>query len=179
MRRMRRGIAAEFPDEVSLLAAIRAMRDHGWTDLEAYSPMPVPAIDAALGKSRSSLSVAAGIGALAGAGGAYFLQWYLVAYLYPIDLGGRPPHMPLPFVIITIEMGFLIGALTVFVAFLIASHLFKLWEPIFDVPGFESASRDCFWLAISGDDPAFDRDQIVEVLHRAEAGHVAGFGGIP
>lgn len=176
---MRRGIAAEFPDEAALLAAIRAMRDHGWTHLEAYSPMPVPAIDAALGKPRSSLSVAAGIGALAGAAGAYFLQWYLVAYLYPIDLGGRPPHMPLPFVIITIEMGFLLGALSVFVAFLIASHIFKLWDPIFDVPGFESATRDAFWLAIAADDPAFDRDQILDVLRRTNAGHVAGFGGVP
>jgi hypothetical protein len=176
---MRRGIAAEFPDDSSLLAAIRAMHDHGWTRLEAYSPMPVAEIDAALDQGRSPLSVASGIGGIVGAATAYWLQWYLVAYLYPIDLGGRPPHMPLPFVIITVEMGFLIGALTVFVAFLIAAKLFKLWEPIFDVPGFESASRDGFWLAIAEDDPAFDRDQILDVLRHTDAAHVAGFGGVP
>lgn len=176
---MRRGIAAEFPDEASLLAAIRAVRDHGFTRLEAYSPMPVPAIEAALGTPRSPLSVAAGIGGLVGAAGAYALQWYLVAYLYPVDLGGRPPHMPLPFVIITIEMGFLLGALAVFLAFLVATHLFRLWEPIFEVPGFESATRDGFWLAVGADDPAFDRDQVFGVLRRTDAGRVAGFGGVP
>jgi hypothetical protein len=176
---MKRGIAAEYPDEPSALAAIRALHDHGWADLEAFTPMPVPAIDAALGKTRSSLSVAAGIGALFGAGGAYALQWYLVAYLYPIDLGGRPPHMPLPFVIITVEMGFLFGALAVFFAFLVASRLFKLWDPIFEVPGFESATRDCMWIAIDADDPAFDRDQIYEVLRQTNAGRVTSFGGVP
>ncbi len=176
---MRRGIAAELPDEASLIAAIRALRDHGWTRLAAYSPMPVAAIDAALGRPRSSLSIAAGIGALVGAVAAYALQWYLVAYLYPIDLGGRPPHMPLPFVIITVEMGFLIGALTVFFAFLIAARLFKLWEPIFEVPGFESATRAAFWVAIDARDPAFDRDQIVDVLRRTDATRVSGFGGVP
>ena len=36
--------------------------------------------------------------------------------LYPLDEGGRPPHMPLPFTIITVEMGFLFGALAVVVA---------------------------------------------------------------
>ena len=175
---MRRGVAAEFADEASLLAAVRALRDHGWTRLEAFSPYPAPAIETALGMPRSPLSVAAGVGALAGAAGAYFLQWYLVAYLYPIDLGGRPPHMPLPFVIITVEMGFLLGALSVFVAFLVVSRLFTLWDPIFEVPGIESATRDCFWIAVSAADPAFDRDQVHEVLRHSDARRVASFGGV-
>jgi len=176
---VRRGVAAEFADEASLLAAVRALHDHGWTRLEAFSPYPAPAIETALGMPRSPLSVAAGVGALAGAVGAYFLQWYLVAYLYPIDLGGRPPHMPLPFLIITVEMGFLVGALSVFIAFLVGSRLFKLWDPIFEVPGIESATRDCFWIAVSAADPAFDRDQVHEVLRRSDARRVASFGGVP
>ena len=64
--------------------------------------------------------------------------------------------MPLPFTIITVEMGFLFGALAVVAAFLVGSRLGKLWEPIFDVPGFESATRDHFWLAVDAPDPAFD-----------------------
>ncbi|MBV8756519.1 MAG: DUF3341 domain-containing protein [Deltaproteobacteria bacterium] len=170
---MRHGIAAEFADEPALLAAIRRARARGLSQLEVYSPVPSEQIDAALGKPRSRLAVACGLGALAGALGAYALQWYLVAYLYPIDLGGRPPHMPLAYLIITIEMGFLVGALAVFVGFLIAARLVRLWDPISDVPGIESATRDKFWLAIDGDDPAIS--QLGDALH--DAGCVATFGG--
>ncbi|HEX5063537.1 MAG TPA: DUF3341 domain-containing protein [Kofleriaceae bacterium] len=175
---MRRGIAAEYLTKESLLAAIRAMRARGLVQLEAYTPVPFREVDAALGARRSPLAIAAGIGGLAGAVGAYFLQWLLVAYLYPIDLGSRPPHMPLPFTIITVEMGFLVGALTVFVAFVIVSRLFKLWDPIFDVPGFESATRAGFWLAVGADDPAWDRDAITHALQAIRPTQLHGFGGI-
>lgn len=152
---MKSGMAAEYLTREALIAAIRALRARGVTRLEAYSPVPSDAIDAALGARRSPLAIAAGLGGLFGAGGGYFLQWLLVAYLYPVDVGARPPHMPLAFTIITVEMGFLFGAMFVFVAFLFACGLFKLWQPIFEVPGFESASRASYWLAISADDPAW------------------------
>jgi hypothetical protein len=175
---MRRGIAGELHDEHALLDAIRVLREHGYTQLDAFTPYLVRDLDAALGRTRSPLSLAAGIGGLAGAAGAYALQWYLVAYLYPIDVGGRPPHMPLPFLIITIEMGFLFGALATFIAFLIASRLFKLWDPVFDIPGIESATRDRFWVAVDGDDECFDRVALEDLLRGAGAARVATFGGI-
>ena len=175
---MRRGIAGELPDEHALLETIRILRERGYTHLDAFSPYLIHDLDLALGRGRSSLLLATGIGALCGAVGAYALQWYLVAYLYPIDLGGRPPHMPLPFLIITIEMGFLIGALTTFVAFLIVARLFKLWDPVFDIPGIESATRDRFWVAVDGDDERFDRDALADLLRDAGAARVTTFGGI-
>ncbi len=52
---MRSGIAAEFADEATLLAAIHRVHDHGLTRLETYGPVPSEAIDLALGKERSSL----------------------------------------------------------------------------------------------------------------------------
>ena len=173
---MKRGIAAEFPSEAAIVGAIRtlradrALREHR---IEAYSPIPSHAIDNALGARRSPLAFAAGIGGLFGAFCGYFFQWLLVAYLYPVDVGNRPPHMPLPFTLITIEMGFLLGGITVTVAFIVASRLFKLWEPIFDVPGFESATRAGFWLAVDASDPA-----IVTTLRDAGAIQIHGFGGI-
>ena len=172
---MRRGIAAEFADEATLIEAIGAARERGLSRMEVYSPMPSEHVDAALGRPRSKLAIACGLGAFLGAAGAYLLQWYLVAYLYPIDLGGRPPHMPLAFLIITIEMGFLFGGVVVFLSFLIAARLVKLWDPIADVPGIESATRDKFWLAIDANDPALD--QLGDALH--EAGRIATFGGMP
>jgi hypothetical protein len=175
---MKRGIAGELPDEHAMLDAIRRVRERGCTRIDAFAPYLVHDLESALGRKRSSLSLVTGIGALCGAAGAYALQWYLVAYLYPIDVGGRPPHMPLPYLIITIEMGFLIGALATFVAFLIASRLFKLWDPVFDIPGFESATRDRFWVAIDGDDEHFDREGLADLLRAAGASRVSTFGGL-
>jgi hypothetical protein len=69
------------------------------------------------------------------------------AYDYPLDVGGRPPHMPSAFVPITFEMAVLAAALTIFVALLAHAGLPRLWHPVFETEGFESASVDRFWLA--------------------------------
>ncbi len=162
-----RGLVAEYDSADALLVAIRVARSRGYTALEAYTPYPVHGIDEVLRAPRSHMSLAAGIGAAFGAIGAYLLEWLLVAYLYPVDVGAHPPHMPLPFLIITIEMGFLFGALAVTAAFLIAARLFKLHDPVFDIPGFESATRDAFWLVARSDDPA-----LIDVLRDSGAGRV-------
>ncbi len=175
---MKRGIAAEYASEEALLDAIRAVRASGLDTLEVYSPVPSDAIDSALGARRSPLAVAAGVGGLTGAIGGYFLQWLLVVRLYPVNVGGRPPHMPLPFTIITIEMGFLLGALFVVGAFFAASRLGRLWEPIAETPGFESATRAAFWLAISADDPAWDREDVLETVRRTQPLCTQAFGGV-
>lgn len=175
---MRAGVAAEYADQDALLSAIRVARSKGFSELEAFTPYPVHGIDAALGAKRSPLAIAAGLGALGGAVGAYFLQWLLVAYLYPVDLGSRPPQMPLPFTIITIEMGFLFGGLTVTAAFFVASKLFKLWDPIFEVPGIESATRAGFWLAIDARDPKWNADEAANVLRATTPNRVEPFGGV-
>jgi hypothetical protein len=153
---VKRGLAAEYLTLAAIVAAIRSVRARGVTELEAYTPVPSDAIDAALGAPRSPLSIAAGIGGLVGAVGGYALQWLLVAYLYPLDVGSRPPHMPLAFTIITVEMGFLFGALFAVVAFAFACRLGRLWDPIFEVPGFESATRAGYWLAVGTTDPAIE-----------------------
>jgi hypothetical protein len=174
---VKRGLAAEYASVPAILEAIHVLRARGYTALEAFSPTPVEAIDQALGKHRSPLAVAAGIGAALGAGGAYWLQWFLVAYLYPVDVGSRPPHMPLAYLIITIEMGFLLGALTVSAAFLIVSRLLKLWDPLFEVPGFESVTRDHFWLAVGGSDPKWNGHEVLDVIQGTGPLQVHGFGG--
>lgn len=150
-------LMAEYRDAPELLRAIHAARAHGYVDLEAYTPFPVHGIDDALGRRPSRLPIAVLIGGLAGAGGAYALQWYLNAYLYAINVGGRPPHMPVAYVPITFEMGVLLASLTAFVAVLVGGRLVRLWDPVFDADGFESASETRFWLEVRGADPRFDR----------------------
>jgi len=173
---VRRGVIAEYASASALLAAGRTLRAKGFTHLEAYTPHPVKEIDDALAAKRSPLAIAAGLGGLCGALGGYLLQWYLVAHLYPIDSGGRPAHMPLPFLIITIEMGFLFGALAVVAAFFVGARLVNLWDPLFEVPGFESATRDGYWLAVATDDPEVFAGTTPRCVH-AFGGAGGGGGG--
>lgn len=175
---MTRGIAAEYGSEAALIEAIGKLHGRGLRRVEAYSPVPSDAIDRALGARRSRLAIAAGGGAIGGVIAAYFLQWWLDAYLYPIDAGGRPPHMPLPFAIITIEMGFLISALTVVVAFVISARLLTLWHPVFELPGIESATRAGYWVAVDARDPAWNGDELLALLRATAPARIHGFGGV-
>jgi hypothetical protein len=141
-------LLAEFATSAELVSAIRQLRADGHDRLEAYTPIGLPEVEEALGQPRSRLPSLILVAGLAGAGLAYFLQWLLVAVLYPIDVGGRPPHFPLAFLIITFEMGILAAALAGFTAVLVRGRLLRLVDDVQGTDGFESASRDRFWLEV-------------------------------
>lgn len=142
-------VLAELESEEAIAAAIRRIRDAGYHDLEVYLPFPSLIVEDALDRRPSRLPLAifgVGIGAAAG---AYLLQYFLVGYLYPLVVGGRPPHFPLAFVIITFEMGVLFAGLTAFFGTLLLGRLFRLVDRVQGTPGFESVTRDRYWLEVS------------------------------
>ncbi len=154
----------EFEDEHAIVAAIRRLRDEGYRRLEAYMPFPSHEVDDALGGDRSRLPlVIFGFG-IGGAGTAYFLQYLLDGYLYPLDAGGRQPHFPLAFVIITFEMGVLAASLCAYFGPLILGRLFRLTDDVQGTPGFESVTRDRFWLEVSAGDPAYEPERTRRTL---------------
>jgi hypothetical protein len=166
---MNRFCMAEFGDAEQLARAIGELSHGGFTQLEAYTPYSTEVVREALGRSRSRLSWLVGAAGIVGASGAYLLQWYLVAYLYPLNVGGRPPHMPLAFVPITFEMGVLAAAFTAFFGVLVGGKLVRLWHPVFEVEGFESASIDRFWLRVRVFDQPGEREHLESELQRAGA----------
>ena len=176
--RVRRGIAGELATVDQAANAIIELRLQGLVRIEVYAPHPVPELDRALGQPRSTLARVAAGGALAGVIGGYSAQWLLNAYLYPVDAGARPPHMPLAFVPIAIEMGFLFGALSVFAGFLWRSRLLRLWDPVFELDGFGSATRDRIWVAAGAEDPKFDAASVERTLSEAGATRIIRFGGV-
>jgi Protein of unknown function (DUF3341) len=174
-------VHAEFADPEAAARAIEQVRaqvhagDHVW--LEAYTPYPSREIEHALRARRSRLAAAvfaAGIGAAAA---AYALQWLLNAYLYPLDVGGRPPHFPLAFVPITFEMGVLFAALTAFAGVLVGGRLVRLWHPSRDVHGIESATHTSFWLEIETDAPAAEVERLIRLVRDAGAIAIVRAGG--
>jgi ActD protein len=174
---MKRMLLVEFESSQRLAQALTELRRIGYRRLKAYTPYSTPEVRKALELPRSRLPIVVfAVGAL-GALGAYGLQWYLVGHLYPLDVGGRPPHMPLAFVPITFEMGVLLAGFTAFFGVFVLARLVRLWHPVFEVDGFESASRDRFWLRVDASDPAFDAGALASALERFEPSRSVLVGG--
>lgn len=153
---MERGILAEFRTPEELIEAIALLRAGGYRKLDAFTPYPLHEVEEALHLRRSWLSWPVLLFGITGAAAAYFIQWWCNAYDYPLNVGGRPPHSVPAFIPITFEMAVLSAALGGLALFFLASRLPELYSPVFDVPGFERASIDRFWVFVDERDRAFD-----------------------
>ena len=176
---MKRMLLVEFESSQRLADAVRALRAQGHRGLRAYTPYSTPEVREALAQPPSRLPVFVFLAGITGAGGAYFLQWYLVAHLYPLNVGGRPPHLPLAFVPITFEMGVLLAGITAFVGVFVLARLVRLWHPVFEVEAFESASIDHFWLRIDATEPEFDAEALARAVEPFEPSRRVLIGGEP
>jgi len=150
---------AEFATADALVAAIAANRG---ATMEAFTPYEIEAVQEALEPKRSPVGWIAAAAGLAGGLGAFVLQWWINCDAYPIDAGGKPDFSWPAFLPITFEMAVLFAAAAALVGALVLSGLPRLYHPVFDVPGFERASIDRFWLSV-------DDDRRVDKLHDAGA----------
>ena len=147
---------AEFDTPEALLAAAQAARDAGFA-LDAYAPHHVAGLAEAVAARRPRIAGATFLGALAGGVGGYAMQWYSAVVDRPLDVGGRPLHSAPMFIPVTFETAVLCAALAALVAFLWTAGLPRLRHPLFDVPGFERATRDRYFLVLrGGGSPALD-----------------------
>lgn len=145
-------LLAEFASAEALLEAARRARAAGYQRLEAHTPFAVEGLDQALGIGPGRLPGLMLIFGLIGGISAFLLQIYLAALDYPLNAGGRPYFSWPPFLLLTFEFTVLGAALAGFFGFLGSSGLPRLHHPLFDLPAFERASQDRFFLAIEGSD---------------------------
>ncbi len=150
------GVLAEFATADALLRAARAARDAGEFAIEAYTPFPVEGLADALGFRRNGVAKAALVGGVAGGVGTYVMQWYSAVISYPINVGGRPLHSWPSFIPPTFEITILGAALAAVVAMLAANGLPRLHHPLFDVPMFDLATRNRFYLCLRAGGRPFD-----------------------
>jgi hypothetical protein len=149
------GIVAEFDTHERIVHAAHEMRTEGYLMLDAHTPYPMRDLENAIGMHRSPINWVVFPMGITAAGLAYLLQYWTSAVDYPLNVGSRPPHSPLAFVPITFEMAVLFSALTAVLTLAAWSKLPALWQPVFEVQGFERASIDRFFLWVSDKDPAF------------------------
>jgi hypothetical protein len=158
------GLMAEFVEPHELLHAAEAAHAAGYRRMDAYSPLPIEGLSAALGfrNTRLPLLVLAGgiIGGLVG----YGLQYWVHVIEYPYNVGGRPDHSWPAFMPVTFEMTILVASLTAVLGMLGLNGLPMPYHPTFNVPEFNLASQHRFFLCIEARDPRFHREQTREFL---------------
>lgn len=150
------GIMAGFTEAEQVVHAAQRAHVEGYRRMDAYTPFPVEDLPAALGQRKTTVPLIVLLGGLAGAGGGYFLQWFALAVDYPLNIGGRPLHSWPAFVPITFELMVLCAAISGVVGMLALNRLPQPHHPVFNVPEFERASTDRFFLCIEARDPKFD-----------------------
>ena len=166
------GILGEFDSPEALLGAVKAMRERGYTRLDAYTPFPVHGMDKALGARRSRLGLVSLAGGVLGASAALLLQWWTGAVDYPLVIGGKP-FFAFEFSIpVTFELTVLFAAFGTVLGMLAFNGLPRLYHPAFNYSRFQGATDDRFLLAVDAADPKFDSEKTLMLMRSLGAAHL-------
>ncbi len=158
------GVIAEFHDAQELLAAANATREAGYTQIDAFSPFPIHGLSDAVGFAHTKLSaVVLSMGLLGGFAG-FFMCWFANVIHYPLNIGGKPLNSWPAWIPITFETTVLFAAFGAVFGMLALTGLPMPYHPVFNVPRFEQASRDRFFLVIQARDPLFELGKVRDFL---------------
>jgi hypothetical protein len=160
------GVMAEFQSPDDLIAAAHKARLAGYSKMDAYSPFPIEEVIEEVAPGNTGVPILVLIMGLTGATTGFSLQFIGNILNWPMNIGGRPINISnWPAMIpITFEMGILFAAFTAAISMVILNGLPMPYHPVFNVPGFERASQDGFFLCIESTDPLFDRAQTSQFL---------------
>src|SRR5215471_12802639 len=84
------GVMAEFDTPEELMHAVEKAREAGYRRMDAYTPFPVEGLPQAMGLKRNMVPFITLLGGLAGGLGGFGFQYWVNAYAYPMNIGGRP-----------------------------------------------------------------------------------------
>ena len=163
------GLMAEFDNVNDAITAARRTHAAGYRQIDAYSPFPVEELTEAIGFRDNGVALVCLVGGLLGCGAAYILQWWINTISYPVNIGGRPLHSWPSFVIVSFEMTILFSGLSAVFGMLSLNGLPMPYHPVFNVPRFERASRDRFFLVVFASDKIYDAAGTREFLEGLNA----------
>ncbi len=163
------GIMAEFDTPDQLIRAAERSRADGYRFVNAYTPFPVEGLAEAVGFRRSNVPLITLIGGLLGGLGGFYMQYWMSAVSYPVNIGGRPLNSWPAFIPVTFELTVLGAALFAVLGMLALNKLPMPHHPVFNVPRFALASKDRFFLCIEARDPKFDRVRTAQFLESLQA----------
>jgi hypothetical protein len=166
------GLLAEFANPGDLYAAVKAVRKAGYARIDTFSPFPIHGMDKAMGLGPSRLGYLVIVGGLSGVAAAFLMQWWMGAFDYPLNIGGKPSFAWEASVPVAFEITVLFAALTAVAGMLALNGLPQPYNPLFYSERFGRATDDGFFLQISAADRRFDRGNTAGLLRDLGAIHV-------
>jgi hypothetical protein len=158
------GVLAEFETPEKLIIAGRRAYLAGYRKMDAYAPMPVEGLAEAIGYKRNKVAFCVLIGGICGVLFGFGLLEWITNVAYAHNVGGRPTNSWPAYIPITFECMILFSALTSLVSMLAMNGLPRPYHAVFNVPAFERASVDKFFLCIEATDPLFRTEETAEFL---------------
>jgi len=163
------GVMAEFDSAQAVVDAARKTMAHGFTRVEAYSPVPVEELNDIIHKTRTVLPKLVLAGGLTGMATGFGLQYWASVIEYPMNIGGRPLASWITFIIPSYELTILFSALTAAIGMIVLNGLPQPYHSCFNVERFAMASSDKFFLVVESADPKFDQQGTAEFLRSTGA----------
>lgn len=158
------GLIAEFEEPTRIVHAARRAYEEGYRRMDAYSPFPIEELTEAIGFRHTRLPLIVLIGGIIGCIGGFALCYWVSAITYPLNIGGRPLNSWPAFIPVTFECTILLAALSAVFGMLALNGLPQPYHPVFNVPSFEQASRNRFFLCIESADPKFREEETRKFL---------------
>lgn len=150
------GLMAEFENQQELISACERVREAGYRETDAYTPVPIHGLTDAMGWDDNRLQKIVFGGAILGCISGFSLMYYITMITYPMNIGGKP-HFSWPaYVPPTFEMSILFAAFAAVLGMIALNGLPMPYHPVFNNPRFSMASTDRFFLCIEAKDPNFD-----------------------
>jgi Protein of unknown function (DUF3341) len=159
------GAMVEFDTPEELIVACEKAYAEGFRRMDAYAPLPVEGLAEAIGYKRNKVAFCVLIGGICGVLFGFGLLEWITVVAYPHNVGGRPLNSWPAYIPITFECMILFSALTAMISMFGMNGLPKPYHPVFNVPAFERASVDKFFLCIESSDPKFRVEDTLQFLH--------------
>ena len=166
------GLMAEFENPKALVHAAEKARLAGYKHMDAYTPIPVEELDEALGLRRTRLPILVFLGGVFGGFAGFGLEYWTQVIAYPMNIGARPYNSWPQFIPVIFELTILFASLSAVIGMIVLNGLPQPYHPVFNVPRFEHASRDKFFLVIESTDPKFDRAKTLDFLKTLDASEI-------
>ena len=171
------GLIGEFDNVDDIVGAANAVREAGYTKIDAHSPFPVHGIDDALGIKPTILPWIVLCMGLMGMTTGLLLTTYTMADWLPIPgfvpenlegykylISGKPFNSLAGYIPVIFELTIMFSAYTAVFAMFLLNKLPLMSNPLLKSKRFRRATDDRFFIAIEAKDAQFDAQQSAEFV---------------